>query len=58
MTEKKIWLITGASRSLGVDLAKAALKDQVDAYRDLSTSLALNDWQPEVNHNAEAHTGQ
>src|SRR4051812_20706949 len=25
MTEKKIWLVTGAGRGLGVDIAKAAL---------------------------------
>ena len=25
MTDKKIWLITGAGRGLGVDIAKAAL---------------------------------
>ena len=25
MTEKQVWLITGASRGLGVDIAKAAL---------------------------------
>ena len=25
MGEKKVWLITGASRGLGVDIAKAAL---------------------------------
>jgi NAD(P)-dependent dehydrogenase (short-subunit alcohol dehydrogenase family) len=25
MTEKKVWLITGAGRGLGVDIAKAAL---------------------------------
>ncbi len=25
MTEKKVWLITGASRGLGVDIAQAAL---------------------------------
>src|SRR6188474_2769664 len=26
MTEKKVWLITGAGRGLGVDIAKAALR--------------------------------
>ena len=26
MTEKKVWLITGAGRGLGVDIASAALR--------------------------------
>ena len=51
MSNKKIWFITGAGRGMGVDFAKAALaaghteqrvadlKAQIDAHRDLSTSL-------------------
>jgi hypothetical protein len=45
MTERKAWFITGAD---SISLAKqkvADLKEQVDVYRDLSTSLALNELQ-------------
>ena len=52
----KTWLITGAGRGMGVDFARAALAAghdvedkarlllaQVDAHRELSTSLAHED---------------
>jgi NAD(P)-dependent dehydrogenase (short-subunit alcohol dehydrogenase family) len=72
MTDKKVWLVTGAGRGMGVDMAKAALVQIVDqeepperwvagadavaaveqkahallaqvaAYRELSTSLAVD----------------
>jgi hypothetical protein len=46
MTYRKVWLITGAD-SIGLVEQKAAdLEEQIDAYRDLSTSLALNNLQP------------
>ena len=49
--DKKVWFITGAGRGMGVDIAKAAfaeqkvqdLQQQINAFRDLSTSLALNE---------------
>ena len=45
MTDKKVWFITGAG-SIGLAEQKVAdLKEQVDVYRDLSTSLALNELQ-------------
>jgi NAD(P)-dependent dehydrogenase (short-subunit alcohol dehydrogenase family) len=65
MTSNQIWFITGASRGMGVDFAKAALasgagadaialaaqkaadlKAKIDAYRELSTSLALDEPAP------------
>jgi NAD(P)-dependent dehydrogenase (short-subunit alcohol dehydrogenase family) len=71
-TDKKVWLVTGAGRGMGVDIARAALaagnalvatghrpeaveqkaRDmlaEVDAYRELSTSLALDDPEPTEN---------
>ena len=49
MTDKKTWFITGAD-SIGLAEQKVAdLEEQIDAYRDLSTSLALNDLQPTTN---------
>ncbi len=51
ITDKKVWFITGASRGMGVDIGKAALtlseqkvadlQQQIDPYRDLVTSLAI-----------------
>ena len=47
MSHKKTWLITGSSRGMGVDFAKAALAAghavvaSGRANRDLSTSLAF-----------------
>ena len=78
MTDKKVWFITGASRGMGVDFAKAALagghavvatgqqppprrfiaganaiaiaeqkvqhlQQQINAFRDLSTSMTLKE---------------
>ena len=48
MSSKKVWLITGAGRGMGVDFAIAeqkvkSLQEQINAYRDLSTSLALEE---------------
>ena len=43
MTEKKVWLITGAARGLGVDIAKAALSaghDVVATGRDAARVAA------------------
>ena len=43
MSKKKIWFITGASRGIATAEQKVAdLKAQVDAERDLSTSLAFD----------------
>jgi short-subunit dehydrogenase len=41
VSNKQVWFITGASRGMGVDFAKAAFAD-IDAERDLSTSLAFD----------------
>lgn len=81
MTDKKVWLITGASRGIGVNFAQAAhstaklaralvtiagqqpplrrfiasasaeqkvqdLQEQINAYLDLSTSLAWEEVEP------------
>ncbi len=35
-----------ANESVAAEQKVADLKEQIDAYRDLSTSLALNDLQP------------
>jgi hypothetical protein len=49
MTDKKVWFIAGAG-SIGLAEQKVAgLAKQIDAYRDLSTSLAFNDLQPTGN---------
>jgi NAD(P)-dependent dehydrogenase (short-subunit alcohol dehydrogenase family) len=54
MTSEKTWFITGAGRGMGVDFAKAALAaghnvvataHNLDAFRDLSSSLALDEAQ-------------
>jgi len=58
-TEKKAWFITGAGRGMGVDFANAGadaialaeqhvadLQAQIDAYRELSTSLTLDEPAP------------
>jgi hypothetical protein len=45
MTDKKVRFITSAD-AVGLAEQKVAdLKEQIDAFRDLSTSLALNDLQ-------------
>ena len=45
MTGRKVWFITSAD-AVGLAEQKVAdLKEQIDAFRDLSTSLALNDLQ-------------
>jgi hypothetical protein len=45
MTDKKTWFITGAD-SIGLPEQEVAdLEEQIDAYRDQSTPLALNDLQ-------------
>ena len=46
MTDKKVWLITGADAISFAEQKVAELEEQIDAYRDLSASLALNDLQP------------
>ena len=49
MTDKKVWFITGAD-AIGLAEHKVAdLKERIDAYRDLSASLALNDLKPAGN---------
>ena len=49
MTDKKAWFIADAD-SIGLAKQKVAdLQVQIDAFRDLSTSLALNDLQPTGN---------
>ena len=40
---KKTWLITGAGRGMGVEDKARLLLAQVDAHRELSTSLAHED---------------
>ena len=47
MTDKKVWFITGADAIAKQKVAD--LKKQIDAYRDLSASLALDDLQPAGN---------
>jgi NAD(P)-dependent dehydrogenase (short-subunit alcohol dehydrogenase family) len=47
MTEKKVLLITGAGRGMGVDIARAETKAktlfaQGQAHRELSSSLAYD----------------
>jgi hypothetical protein len=42
MTNKNVWLITGAGRVAIVERKARDLLAQIDAYRDLSTSLALD----------------
>ncbi len=49
MTDKKVWFIVGAD-SIGVAEQKVAdLREQIDAFRNLLTSLALDDLQPTGN---------
>ncbi len=49
MNDKKVWFIVSAD-SIGVAEQKVAdLQGQIDAYRDLSTALALDDPQPAEN---------
>jgi hypothetical protein len=45
MTGKQVWFISGAGRGMNavvavVELKAKDLREQVDTYRDLSTSLA------------------
>jgi hypothetical protein len=49
MTDKKVWFITGAGSIGRIEQKVAALEEQIDAYRDLSTSLALDNLQPTGN---------
>ncbi len=35
MTEKNVWFITGASRGMGIHIARAALAAGADAVKDL-----------------------
>ena len=45
MTDKKVWFSVGAD-AIGLAEQKVAdLQAQIDAFRDLSTSLALDDLQ-------------
>jgi NAD(P)-dependent dehydrogenase (short-subunit alcohol dehydrogenase family) len=41
MTEEKVWLITGAGRGLGVDIAKAALVTKLDVTRPQDAQAAV-----------------
>ena len=63
MTDKKVWFVTGAGRGMGVDIAQAALaagyavvatgrntEAVADAYRDLSSSLAIDELEREAEH--------
>ena len=51
----KVFFVTAAGLGIGVDIARAALttvadpREQIDAFRDLSVSLALDDPQPTTN---------
>ena len=49
MTDKKVRFITSADAVSLAEQKVADLKEQIDAFRDLSTSLALNDLQPARN---------
>ena len=49
MSDKKVWFITGADAIALAEQTVADLKEQIDAYRDLSTFLALDDLQPTGN---------
>jgi hypothetical protein len=49
MTDKKVWFITEADRVGLVEQKVADLEEQIYSYRDLSTSLALDDLQPTGN---------
>ena len=49
MTDKKVWFITEADSIGRAEQKVADLEEQIDAYRDLSTSLALDDLQPTGN---------
>ena len=42
MTDKKAWFITGADATGIAEQKVADLRQQIDAFRDLSTSLALD----------------
>jgi hypothetical protein len=46
MTDKKVWFITEVDSIGRAEQKVADLEEQIDAYRDLSTSLALDDLQP------------
>ena len=49
MTDKKVWFVVVAD-AIGLAEQKVAdLQAQIDAFRDLSTSLALDDPQPTGN---------
>ncbi len=49
MNDKKVWFITGADAIALAEQKGADLLLQIGAFRDLSTSLALNDLQPTGN---------
>jgi hypothetical protein len=49
MTDKKVWFIVGADAIGFAEQKVADLQEQIDAFRDLSTSLALDDPQPTGN---------
>jgi hypothetical protein len=49
MTDKKVWFITEADSIGRAEQRVADLKKQIDAYRDLSPSLTLDDLQPTGN---------
>ena len=46
MTGKKDWFIAGADAIATAEQVVAGLQAQIDSYRDLSTSLALDNLQP------------
>jgi hypothetical protein len=46
MTDKKVWFIKGAGSIGRAEQKVADQEEQIGAYRDPSTSLALNDLQP------------
>ena len=49
MTDRKVWFITGAGSTGRTEHKVAALQAQIDAYRDVSTFLALDELQPAGN---------
>jgi hypothetical protein len=49
VVDKKVWLVAGADAMALAEQKVADLTEQLDAYCDLSMSLALNDLQPAGN---------
>jgi hypothetical protein len=46
MTDKKVWFIAGADSISLAEQKVTDLHEQINAFRDLSASLALDAWTP------------